>query len=246
MAQKENEKKKEGDIHDGHRERMKKQYRQVGLEHLADHQVLELLLFYAIPRRDTNELAHQLIDKLGGFPQVFRADFDQLAAQRGMSPNAATLLRLVPDVARRIVISELDEQGSTVLNSDEKAAEYLRICFTGRTRETVMLLCLDSGSRLLRRDIISEGDMAVTEVDVRRLCKIVLQCSCHHVILAHNHPAGRAYPSNQDIRFTEHLRRLLKDLNVKLLDHFILGRDGSCASMMQMGYLAIDQVNSPE
>ncbi|MCI8600427.1 MAG: hypothetical protein HFE45_02410 [Oscillospiraceae bacterium] len=232
--------------HAGHRERLKEEYRQKGLEHFPYHKVLELLLFFGIPQRDTNKLAHQLIDDFGSFAQVFRTSIDRLASVSGMTRNAAMLIHMVPEIFNRIIVSELDERGQVMLNGSDQATEYLQLCFAGRTRETVMLFCLDSSCKLLRRDVISEGDIAAAEVNIRALCEIVLYCGSHNILLAHNHPDGYAYPSNQDVRFTENLRKVLKSLDIQLLDHFILGRDGRCASMMQMGYLAVDRVISPE
>lgn len=225
--------------HAGHRERVKEEYRKEGLDHLSYHRVLELLLYFGIPQKDTNELAHLLIETFGSFSQVFSADIEALAAVPNMTKNAATLIHLVPDVFRRIAEDEMDREW--VLNTDELMAEYLKKRFYGRSKETFMLLCLSNSCRLLRCDVLSEGDSAGTSVDVRALCEIVLRCNCHHIVVAHNHPGGSARPSNQDISFTNSLVSTLRMLDIRVLDHFILAGE-TYSSMASLGYLGVDRV----
>lgn len=230
---------KKDNPHAGHRQRMREEYEKQGLDHLPYHKVLEMLLHFGIPQRDTNELAHALIDTFGSFSQVFAADIEKLAAVKGMTRNAAVLIHMLPEVNRRIVEDQMDR--TWVLDSDRLIAEYLRNRYVGRTKETIMLLCLDNSCRLIACDILAEGNESSAQVDIRQLCEVAFRHGCHHVILAHNHPGGVARPSNQDIRLTEQLIGLLQAVDIKLLDHFIL-TETECESMARMGFLGLDKV----
>lgn len=223
--------------HAGHRQRLRDEYAQKGLDHMPVHRVLEMLLHFAIPQRDTNELAHQLIDIFGSFAQVFAADIETLAAVKGMTYNAAVLIHMVPEVSRRVIEDQLNREW--VLDSDRAAADYLLRRFRDRTKETVMVLCLDNSSRLSSCRIISEGDPSSVRLDIRRICETALQCGSTRIILAHNHPGGRTEASLQDIRETERLVLVLQALNIRLLDHFIVN-EIECESMARMGYIGLE------
>ena len=237
MAETEKEKKS---IHAGHRQRVKEQYEKAGLDHFPQHNVLEMLLFFAIPQRDTNPIAHRLIEEFGSFSQVFKADIERLAAIPGMTRNAAILLHLVPDIYRRIAQDELDQEW--ILNNDQLVAQFLTRQFYGRSNEIVLLLCMNNSCRLLRSEVLSEGGLSAADVSVRKLCEVAFLCGCSHVILAHNHPGGKAYPSNQDIQFTRKLQNVLQLMGINLLDHFIVSQD-DCVSMAGLGYLGIQRVS---
>ncbi|MBQ4051371.1 MAG: DNA repair protein RadC [Oscillospiraceae bacterium] len=226
-------------IHVGHRQRMRDEYEQKGLDHLPCHRVLEMLLHFAIPQRDTNNLAHELIEIFGSFSQVFAASIETLASVKGMTRNAAVLIHMLPEVNRRIVEDQLNREW--VLDNNKAIAEYLSKRFVGRTRETVMLLCLDNSCRLIACRVLNEGNAATTQLSIRQLCEAVFQCGCHNVVLAHNHPGGLARPSNQDIRLTERLFSILHSLDIRLLDHFIV-TETQCESMANMGYLGMEKV----
>lgn len=226
-------------LHAGHRERVKQRFRKEGLDGFEDHEVLELLLYYGIPQKDVNAIAHQLLDRYGSFGQVFAADYEQLLETPGMTASAALLLKIVPQLSRRYV--EAVAESVDVLDSSEKIGKFLIPKFLGRTEEVVYLLCLNNACRLLRCDLLSEGTLNGSQVDVRRLVEIAFQCKAINVVLAHNHPHGLSRPSSQDIRMTQNLAPTLKQLNLELLDHIIVSGN-EYVSMMELGYLGIKRV----
>lgn len=225
---------KKDNPHAGHRMRLRQEYAAQGMDHFPYHKVLEMLLFYAIPQRDTNELGHKLIETFGSFSRVFAADVESLAAVKGMNYNAAVLIHMIPDIYRKISEDQLNKDW--ILNNDAAIAEYLKKRYDGRSRETVMLLCLDNACKLQSCTVLSEGDSASATLDFRKLSEHVLRSGCHHVILAHNHPGGICRPSTQDIRLTEQLARFLSLIDIQLLDHFIL-TENECRSMAKMGLI---------
>ncbi len=233
------EKDEKRNLHAGHRERVKDRFRKEGLDSFEEHEILELLLYFGIPQRDTNELAHRLIETFGSFAQIFAADYEQLRAVPGMTASAALLLRLVPQLSRRYIEAVADS--ADILDSSEKIGRFLIPKFLGRTEETVYLLCFNNACRLLRCDLLSEGTLNGSQVDVRKLVETAFQCKAVNVVLAHNHPHGTPRPSSQDIRMTRSLAPTLKQLNLELLDHFIVAGN-EYVSMMELGYLGVRKI----
>lgn len=221
-------------LHQGHRERKKRQFLDFGPEPLADHEVLELLLFYAIPRQDTNPLAHELLHRFGSLEAVLEASQDELTAVPGIGENAALLLRLVPAVARRAAAGH---HGRTViLNSPEKIGRYLLQCYAGAVREMVYELCLDQKGKLLTCCRVAEGSGASADFNVRTVLMNAIRCGASLVVLSHNHPSGLALPSAADQTATDRVQRALDTVGVQLLDHIVVA-DGDYVSMAQNGTL---------
>ena len=226
--------------HAGHRNRLKDRFvNEGGLEHFELHNVLEILLFFGIPQKDTNEIAHELIRTFGGFPQVFLADVEQLAAVKGMTRNAAILIKLVSEVYRRFI--DENKEKEEVLDTADKIRKYLIPKFAGRSEETVYLLCMNNACKLLRADIISKGNKSMAHVDLRKVAEIAFQCGAVSVILAHNHPHGIAKPSWNDENTTRRMQKVLSQLNIEFLDHFIVSGE-TAVSMMELGYLGVKNV----
>ena len=210
-------------IHDGHREKMRQRFCETGLEGFADHEALELLLYYAIPRRDTNELAHRLLDRYGSLRQLLQAPVEDLQRVEGIGESAAVFLKLVPAFVYKAQRSAAGED--TVLNSTEKAGRFLLSCFAGERNEVVYQLCLDRKGKLLACKRLSEGGSAAAEVNVRRLVENALLSSASAVILSHNHPSGIALPSREDYATTQRVQEALRTIGVELLDHIIVAED---------------------
>ena len=209
-------------IHDGHREKMRRRFQETGLEGFADHEALELLLYYAIPRRDTNELAHRLLTRYGSLSALLQAPIEDLRRVEGVGESAAVLLKLVPAFVYKAQRSAGQE---TVLNSTEKAGRYLLSCFAGERNEVIYQLCLDRKGKLLARKRLSEGGSAAAELNIRRLVENALLSSASAVILSHNHPSGIALPSREDYATTQQAQDALRTLGVELLDHIIVAED---------------------
>lgn len=222
----------EQSAHKGHRERMKRRFLDNGLDDFTDVQVLELLLFFAIPQRDTNPIAHALLDYFGGLSQVLDASPEELKKVPGISDHAATLLALVTDVARYYQVDTI--QNHKFLTTLDACGEYLVPYFFGRNRETVFLLCLDAKCKVLCCKELGEGNVNAAGISVRRVVETAINSNATTVILAHNHPSGIAVPSNEDLFTTRRVAAALDAVDVHLADHIIVA-DGDYVSIAQSG-----------
>lgn len=210
-------------VHDGHREKMRRRYLESGLDGFADHEALELLLFYAIPRRDTNETAHRLLERYGSLQAVLSAPAEDLKKVPGVGERAAVLLRLIPELCRKAKLSGGGRD--VILNSTEKAGAYLVDRFAGEKEEVIYQLCLDRKGKLLSCRRLGEGGADSAELNIRRLVENALLASASAVILAHNHPSGIALPSREDYATTERVQEALRTVGVPLVDHIIVADD---------------------
>nr|DAD80137.1 MAG TPA: DNA repair protein-like protein [Podoviridae sp. ct7Kl21] len=222
-------------IHDGHREKMRRRFLQGGLDTFADHEALELLLFYAIPRRDTNPIAHALMERYGSLSAVLSAPVEDLQKVEGIGESAAILLRLAPLLTRKARLAEREKE--TVLNSSERAGKYLLERFAGEKHEVIYQLCLDRKGKLLACKRLGEGGVAGADLNIRLLVSNALLTSASAVILSHNHPSGVALPSPDDYATTDRAKEALATIGVALADHIIVA-DGDFVSMSDSGYLA--------
>lgn len=220
-------------IHDGHREKMRQRFLKSGLDAFADHEALELLLYYAIPRRDTNPTAHLLMERYGSLPAVLAAPVEDLQKVEGVGESAAVLLRLVPQLYRKARLAEAGQE--TVLNASEKAGAYLLERFAGEKNEVVYQLLLDRKGKLLSCKRLTEGGISGAELNIRALVENALLTSASAVILSHNHPSGVALPSSEDFTTTNQVRSALEQVGVRLADHIIVA-DGDFVSMRDSGY----------
>lgn len=221
-------------VHDGHRERVRQRFIEAGLDGFAEHEALELLLFYAIPRKDVNPLAHQLIERYGSLNAVLTAPLDDLKQVPGMSERTAVLLRLAPQIYKKARLSAASQ--TDTLNSVSKVGKFLVDLFSGERNEVVYQLCLDRKGKLLACKRLSEGSVTTTPVNVRRIVENAVLTSAGAVILAHNHPSGLAMPSDADISVTMQARDALKAIDVQLVDHIIVA-DEDYVSLAQSGCL---------
>jgi len=219
-------------IHDGHRQRLKKRFLEEGLDGFTEIQVLELLLFYCIPRQDTNPIAHRLLDRFGSVARVLDASVEELIKISGISENAATLLHLIPALSRSYQISKSHE--AEVLPTLDACAAYILPYFFGRTVETVFLLCLDAKCKVLCCKEVGEGGINSTAVSSRRILEYAMSSGASSVVLAHNHPSGIAIPSEQDVHTTKRLAQALQAAEIQLLDHIIVS-ENDYVSMAQSG-----------
>ena len=222
-------------IHDGHRDKMRQRFLKGGLESFADHEALELLLYFAIPRRDTNPIAHALMERYGSLPAVLAAPMEDLQKVDGIGESAATLLRLVPQLAKRARLAESGQD--TVLNTADRAGAYLLERFSGEKNEVVYQLCLDRKGKLLACKKLGEGGVSNADLNIRVLMENAILTSASAVILAHNHPSGVALPSGEDYAATERAQKALATIGVALTDHIIVA-DEDFVSMSDSGYLA--------
>lgn len=226
-------KKQEENIHAGHRERMRERFEQNGLDGFHDHEVLEMLLFYAIPRGDTNALAHELLREFGSLQGVLRADPEQLCRVKGIGANAAVFLRFTGEFHTFL---EQSRMRGVSLGTTENRFAYFRNLLSGCSDENMLAACLDDDMKVLRCHTVAKGAPGHVQVEMQVLIRTILQSHCRSVILAHNHPNGKAVPSDADIYHTQTAAKLLHSLQIELIDHIIVAPDDVC-SMRSMGIL---------
>lgn len=219
--------------HKGHRERLKNRFQEEGLDNFTDVQALELLLFYAIPQRDTNPIAHALLERFGSVSQVMNASVEELKKVPGISSHSAMLLRLIPQMTRFYQVDDIRRVAH--LNSLEDCCGYLIPYFFGKTCEVVYVLCLDAKCKVICCKEVGEGNVNSASISIRRIVEIALNANASTVILAHNHPSGIAMPSEEDVRTTRRLADALGAMEIHLADHIVVA-DGEYVSMAQSGY----------
>lgn len=222
-------------IHDGHREHMRQRFLKGGLDSFADHEALELLLYYAIPRKDTNAIAHMLMSRYGALSSVMAAPVEDLMRVEGIGENAAILLKLVPRLCQKARLADAHRQ-ELILNSAARAGSYLMEHFMGEKNEVLYQLCLDRKGKLLACKRLGEGSISSVPLDLRRLMENAILSSASAVILAHNHPSGLAKVSEEDLAATEQARAALATIEVLLSDHIIVA-DRDFVSMAESGLL---------
>lgn len=193
------------------------------MDAFEDHQVLELLLFYAIPMKDTNELAHKILKEFGTLPNLLEADPKEIRQRCGVTENTAILISLIPSLARRYFKSKWGDK--PVLNSTTKAGEYATTLFAGRTYEAFFAICLDSQNKVNYAALVHEGTINETPVYPRIIVETALRHQASALILAHNHPGGSLKPSNEDIEITRKIMAATEALSIKIVDHIVVAGD---------------------
>ncbi len=223
--------------HNKHRQRVKAQFLQNGLENNPQHLTLELLLYYAIPQKNTNEIAHELIDTFGSLSGVLDAPYEELIKIKGVKENTAILLTMMPQLFREY--SKDKTETKPLLSSAEKTIEYLISKFTSYKQEVVLLLCLDNMNRLNNCCIISKGTLNQATISNRTIVETALRNNAAGVILAHNHPSGMAVPSSDDVIATQNIINVMAQIGIRVLNHVIVaGEDTySMASMPKYAYM---------
>lgn len=224
----------EKNIHQGHRSRLRQTFLEHGLDVLQDVNVLELLLFYAIPRQDTNLIAHRLLQEFGSLPGVLDASVEDLMQRGRLTENAAALLKLVTATARRDQICRAKEE--RILRTTQQCGEYLVPYFYGAQEEMVYVLALDAKCKVLGCAKLSDGEVNSALISARRVVEYAIQVKATSIVLAHNHPSSIAVPSGEDIRVTRELQKALDMVDVILADHIVVAGD-DYVSMMESGLL---------
>ncbi len=224
-------------VHEGHRQRLRDRFLQEGLDGFAPHEVLELLLCYAIPQRNVNPLAHELLAHFGSLHGVFEAVPEQLQEVEGIGPYAAAFLCLMAPLCRRIEISRMGQKPR--LRSRRDAQTYCVNLLSGLRHEHFYLLALDAQMQLIGTVLIGKGSLSEVPAYPRLAVEAAIQYNAHSVILCHNHPCGSTEPSDADLHTTFRLVEVLSGIDVPVMDHMIVA-DGQAGSMVQMGYISHD------
>lgn len=175
-------------LHDGHRNRLKNRFLNEGLTNFEDHNVLELLLFYSIPRSDTNEIAHELLNKFGSLHGVFEAGMEDLMSVNGISRHSAVLIKMIPELF--VVYGRDKVRDIQKINSSDDAKQFFIPRFYGKVREEVQLVLLDDKMNIIKWVKIYEGSVNSANVPIRKIVEIAIENRATNVIIAHNHPTG--------------------------------------------------------
>ncbi len=210
---------------------MRKNALEQGVGGLEDHKLLELLLFYSIPREDTNELAHRLLNAFGSFDNIISAPPKALMKIEGVGPNTALMLNTVGEVFVRIAKSRHCKK--SCYRSTEDLKKLCRSQLENEKTEKLILLCLDGSKRLKKQQVISEGDSLSVEIDMLKTVETVIDCNAAYAVLAHNHPENDENPSASDVDTTRNVALTLRKLGFKLIDHIIVGEMGGVYSMYE-------------
>lgn len=220
-------------IHDGHRQRLRERFLKEGLENFDEVQVLELLLFYCIPRQDTNPIAHALLDWFGSLSGVLEAPVAELKKVPGVGESAATFLSMFLEVNRYYRVNK--QKNIRIMNSVDKYVTVLYDRLHDRRNETVYLLCLDAKCKMISCKEVGEGSVNSASVPIRRIVEMALADNASSVVLAHNHPSGIAVPSEEDVHTTYRLAMALSTVDIQLADHVVVA-DGEYVSLAQAQY----------
>lgn len=210
---------KKKNVHEGHRERMRNKYVNKGIEVFEQHEILEMLLFYAIPRKNTNDIAHRLLEACGSLSAVFDAPIDILM-QQGLSYNAAVLLHMIPDLSRAYQSDKFDNEEKII--TDENIGKKMVHLFAGKNEECVYAFFLDAKGKEKYSGIISKGDASSAPLFSKDIVSIAARCKAVTVITAHNHPSGVAFPSRADLEATADIADALDTIGIHLADHIIV------------------------
>lgn len=210
---------KKKNVHEEHRERMRNKYVNKGIEVFEQHEILEMLLFYAIPRKNTNDIAHRLLEACGSLSAVFDAPIDILM-QQGLSYNAAVLLHMIPDLSRAYQSDKFDNEEKII--TDENIGKKMVHLFAGKNEECVYAFFLDAKGKEKYSGIISKGDASSAPLFSKDIVSIAARCKAVTVIIAHNHPSGVAFPSRADLEATADIADALDTIGIHLADHIIV------------------------
>ncbi|MEG0894951.1 MAG: JAB domain-containing protein [Oscillospiraceae bacterium] len=224
----------DNNVHQGHRERLKNRFLNENLDGFEQHNMLELLLYYCIPRIDTNNIAHNLINRFGSISKVFDAPIEELIKVKGINLNSATLIKLTVSLSRVYMCDRANNDA--VFDSAQKMGEYFINKYVGMTNEIVYLLLLDNAGCEIALEKLTEGDVSCAEFNVRKIVEFAIKHNAVSVCLAHNHPRGLPCASNNDIVASIKLKGVLSSIGITFVDHIIVaGND--FISIAEQGYL---------
>lgn len=207
-------------VHKDHRKRRREQFYNHGADAFADHELLELLLFYGIARQDVNPLAHTLLNEFGSLEAVFSAPIEALENVEGIGTQTAVLIKLVPQLMRRAHLTSLKNE--VPLDTVERIGAFFTDLFACESNEVMYQLCLDAKGRKLNCQKVAEGDPSSVSLHLRHIVQNALKCNAVMVAIAHNHPSGVAIPSHGDRIATAQIADALRAVNVTLVDHIVV------------------------
>ncbi|MCL1858940.1 MAG: hypothetical protein FWF92_06865 [Oscillospiraceae bacterium] len=222
--------------HKNHRSRLKEKYKKDGLDILSFHEKLELILFYSIPRKNTNKIAHELAEKFKdqngrySLANIFEASDKMLKEINGISDQTVLYLKLLKDITRQYNLDIANKSTKTIDKAYHE--NFLIAHFTGKQKEEVVLIALNNRMERISSDVIYVGSVNSTKVDMNKMVRIALDNNASAVIIAHNHPNGPDYPSPEDLNTTGRLERLFTEISINFIDHYVVS-DKKISSIKQ-------------
>lgn len=220
-----------------HRTRLRERFKKAGAEGMHDYELLELLLTYTIPRRDVKPLAKKLIEEFGGLSGVLDATQKELEALKGLGPMSASLIRLVKELYCTYLSEDIKERD--VLSSPESVLNFVRVKMAGLANEAFMVIYMNVKNEVIDHKLLYEGTVDNVAVYPRRVVESALSNHATGIILVHNHPSGNTMPSGEDRVLTQEIAEAASTLDIRVLDHLIVGKDGYF-SFMENSLLPID------
>lgn len=213
-------------FHLGHRKRILNRCLKEGIDNFEDHQILELILFFSIPRRDTNVIAHQLLKHFGSLSRIFEENVEELKKQAGIGESSAVFLHLIPSIAR-VYLRDKIKHTRKILNNPEATHQFIMPLMIGRIEEVFYVICLDSTCKIMGYELISKGTVNEAFVHPRKVVEAVIKHNSSKIIISHNHPSGVLRPSAEDVQFTNTLKTIFSAMGIEVLDHIIVAGEKS-------------------
>ena len=215
--------------HDGHRDRLRNRFLNEGsFDNFEPHNILEMLLFHAIPRQDTNEIAHRLINEFGSLSGVFDAPFEELMKRGKLTKPTACLIKAVVPMTRAYYDDKYNRK--QILYTTKDYANYLLDRYIGYSNEVLSIISMDNCGRVISYDIVSEGSINYVSADTRNIINILLRTGATSCVIAHNHPGNFAVPSTKDVMATRAIMVACAAIGVRMLDHIVIAAN-DCISM---------------
>lgn len=210
--------------HAGHRDRLRGRFVRSGAGAFEDYELLEMILFAAIPRRDVKPLAKKLLAQFGGLQGVFGASLEDLQSMEGLSENSAVLLKSIHALTQRMLYGDIDQK--PILSSWNKLIDYCHVAMAQEKREQFRVLFLNRKNQLIADEVQQVGTVDHTPVYPREIVRRALELGATALILVHNHPSGDPTPSDSDIAMTEEIIKAARALDLRVHDHLIISRGG--------------------
>jgi DNA repair protein RadC len=220
--------------HAGHRDRLRARFLRSGAGAMEDYELIEMLLFAAIPRRDVKPLAKDLLKKFGGIPGLLGASIEDLKAVKGLSENSAALIKLAHVLSQRVLSAQIERK--PILSSWQKLIDYCTVAMAHEQREQFRVLFLNRKNELIADEVQQMGTVDHTPVYPREIVRRALELGATALILVHNHPSGDPTPSDSDITMTAEVVKAAKSLDILVHDHLIIAKNGH-SSFKSMGLM---------
>jgi DNA repair protein RadC len=206
----------------GHRNRMKQLYLNSPTDAISDHNLLEILLYYAIPRMDVKPIAYDLMNYFGSLENVLNADVKELQKVKGIGENTAILISLVRSINDKMLANKNNE--IKMLDNSHIMKKYFENLLQYKSDEHIIVVSLDNDLKIINTNVICKGSSNFATIDPKVLVQCVLKDDASSVVIAHNHPTGSVEPSMADVEFTASVLSVFRQINIRLIDHIIVGR----------------------